>query len=114
MGQLPVQRGTQLFETAMQRAALLAALHVPLNVGCGHRVGFTVKIGLHAQGVRALHGALRWLVATSALSAPIVRAPAVTSRFPSASWSPRRSRDNACPRFPSRLRPRDSPRAVPL
>src|ERR1700735_2787033 len=98
----------------MQCAALSAALHVPLNVGCGHRVGFTVKIGLHAQRVRALHGALRWLVATSVLSAPIVRAPAATSRFPSASWSPRRSRDNACPRFPSKLTPRDSHRTGPL
>src|SRR5579862_5376427 len=98
----------------MQRAALGAALHVPLNVGCRHRVGLAVKIRLHPQGVRALHGALRWLVATSVLSAPIVRAPAATSPFPSASWSPRRSLDNACPRFPSRLRPRDSHRAVPL
>jgi len=40
----------------MQRAALGAVLHVPLKVGCGHRVHLIIKISLDAQGLTALHG----------------------------------------------------------
>jgi hypothetical protein len=33
----------------MQRVALGAVLHVPLNVGCSQRVHLVIKIGLDAQ-----------------------------------------------------------------